>query len=390
MGVTMYEKGMYVPIRSSEPCPICGKKTGRCSRFYYNDKLEHIACKHVVSDEPSGLPGWYIHRINDKANYHIKEKEKNYIPDISTYIVDEEILKLRNNVYRDLQALIKKHIPSGLYKEDKEDLIRRGLNDKEIESLGCFSVPKSSQKVSSDDGSYKMQLSTYISNKLFDKYGNNLLKVAGFNKYNGKNGDYITFRTKMANPKTNKLQDIRGYFIPYINYKNQFVGMQYRLSEPRLDEKGKPIRYFWFSSRDASSGSPIDYIVPNQIVKDNILLLGEGALKMKIACLNLELKGMAEAGVTNYFALVTDLQMLEIKERKKYNIIVAYDMDKYTVKQKMPKGEEVYPVLEAESKLIDLLKTTCHKVAIAEWDINLGKGIDDALMNGAKISYNIV
>lgn len=389
MGVTVYENGMYQPIRSSEPCPVCGKKTGRCSRYYYKDEVEHISCKHVVSDEPSNLPGWYIHRVNDKSNFVIKDIDKFYIPDIKSYIIDQEVIELRHMVYTDLQSLIRKHISSGLYREDKADLVRRGLSDQEIEQLGCFSVPKSSQKVSSDDGSFEMQLTTYISKTLFDKYGNDLLKVAGFMKFTGNNGDYITFKTKMKNPETKKLADIRGYFIPYFNYKKQFVGMQYRLSEPILDDKDKPIRYFWLSSFDASSGSPIDYITPSIIEKENILLVGEGALKMKIACEKLRLKGMAQAGVTNYNALVTEIQMLEIKNRVKYNIILALDMDKNTNVQEI-NGKKYYPILDAEQKTIDLLKMTGHKVAIAEWDINLGKGIDDYLINNTSLEFRIV
>lgn len=110
---------------------------------------------------------------------------------------------------------------------------------------------------------------------------------------------------------------------------------------------------------------------------------------MKIACEKLNTLGMAQAGVTNYNALVTEIQMLEIKNRVKYNIILALDMDKNTIKQDV-NGKDFYPVLDAETKTIDILKMTGHKVVIAEWDIEKGKGIDDALVNGAKINYKIV
>ena len=386
MGVTTYDNGtMFVPVKSGTPCPICGKRDGRCSEFYLNHKLHYISCKNVASDEPSNLPGWYIHRV---ANTQRLERVPLSIPEVR-YTVTEEVIELRDKVYRELRRLISLHITGGLYKEDKADLVGRGLSEEEIKKLGVFSVPKSTHKVSSDDGSYEMQLATYVAKKLYEKYDNELLKVAGFMKLTGQNGDYITFKTKMKNQETKKLMDIRGYYIPYMNYKGQFVGMQYRLSEAMLDDKGKPIRYFWFSSKDASSGSPIDFITPSKYKSENVLLVGEGALKMKIACEKLNTLGMAQAGVTNYNALVTEIQMLEIKNRVKYNIILALDMDKNTIKQDV-NGKDFYPVLDAETKTIDILKMTGHKVVIAEWDIEKGKGIDDALVNGAKINYKIV
>lgn len=387
MAITSYDDGkMFVPIPSGTRCPICGKKDGRCSEFYADHKLIYISCKHQASDEPSNLSGWYIHRVDGTNKIEHKELS---IPDIGNYTVTKEVIELRDKVYNDMKRLISQHIPFGLYEEDKKELQRRGLNDVEIQALGCFSVPKSSHKVPADDGSYDMQLTTYVSKKLYEKYDNELLKVAGFMKFNGKNGDYVVFKTKMTNPQTKRLKDIRGYFIPYKNYKGQFVGMQYRLSEPLIGDDGKPIRYFWLSSKDASSGSPIDYIVPSEYKEENVLLVGEGALKMKIACEKMDSLGMAQAGVTNYNALVTEIQMLEIKNRMKYKIILALDMDKYEIKKEFNK-KAFYPVLDAEKKTIDLLKLTGHKVKIAEWDIKKGKGIDDALVNGAEINYKVV
>lgn len=389
MAVTHYDSGtMFIPIRSGIPCPICGKRDGRCSEFYLRNELLYISCKHEVSDEPSGLPGWYKHYVNRPNNpNNIIEIKK--IPDIKTFEISKEVINLRHNVYSDLSSIIRRYIPNGLYEEDQKDLLRRGLSKKEINNMGFFSVPKSSHKVYSDDGSYKIQLATYISKKLYSKYNNDLLKVAGFMKLKGKYGDFVTLKSKMKNSETNQLEDIRGYFIPYRNINSELVGMQYRLSVPIRDDKGKLIRYFWFSSRNASSGSPIDFIVPSSIERDDILLVGEGALKLKIACERLKLLGMAEAGVTNYKRLIRNIQLLEKKKRKKLKIILAFDMDKYSIVQEI-NGKKFYPILEAEKKTIELLKLTGNEVALAEWDYSKGKGIDDAIQNNAKISYKLI
>lgn len=395
MAITQYDEGtMFVPIRSGDVCPICGQKDGRCSEFYLNHELLFIACKHESSMDPMpNLPGWYKHYVNCRSGsyYNFSNRQNKSIKNIKTRKITKEIINLRHKVYEDLRNLVRDHIDGGLYEEDKADLIRRGLTDKEIWDMGFFSVPKSSHRVFSDDGDYKMQLSTYISKKLYEKYGDELLRVAGFMriKGNGNFDDYITFKTKMRNPKTKKLEDIRGYFIPYNNIQNQLVGMQYRLSVPLKDDKEKLIRYFWFSSYNASSGSPIDYIEPSKIRRGDILLVGEGALKMKIACERMNFRGMAEAGVTNYRNLVKNIEILEKRENKKFNIILALDMDKYE-NVNIINNKEFYPILDAEEKTIELLKSTGHKVAIAEWDRNKGKGIDDALQDGAEISYRLV
>ncbi|MCQ4924873.1 DUF3854 domain-containing protein [Tissierella carlieri] len=389
MAVTMYESGtMFVPIRSGTPCPICGKRDGRCSEFYLDHKLLYVSCKYEVSDEPSGLPGWYKHRIGRENS--LKERELKVIPDVKESEVTDEILELRDNVYTDLRAIIKKHIPSGLYEDDKADLTRRGLSDETIERFGCFSMPKSSHKVWSDCGSYQMQLVTYINKKLYDKYGNDLLKVPGFMKIKGKKGDFITLKSKMKKPGDKKLSDIRGYFISFINYNELSAAMQIRLSEPIFDEKGKLIRYFWLSSKNASSGSPIDCYTPSIVKRDDILLVGEGALKMKITSERLGYKSVAGAGVNNYNNLMKEIQMLEIRDGIKYKIILAYDMDKYEIVQ-IINDLEYYPVLEAEKKTIELLKQYNHdNIAVAEWDPTAGKGIDDSTQNGAKLYYRVV
>lgn len=392
MAVTLYDEGtMFVPIRSGEICPICGHRDGRCSKFYYKGELLYIACKHETSLHPMvNLPGWYKHYVNDRnirPSTGITTIKAPQPQSVKRHIT-KEILALRSSVYKDFKALICNHIEGGLYEEDKEDLLRRGLAEEEIRRLGVFSVPKSTHKIYGS-GLTKIKLSNFIINELFKKYREELLNVPGFmnckNKYGG---EFITYKSKMKNPETGKLEDIRGYFIPYYNIDGLLVGMQYRLSIPIKDEKGKLIRYFWLSSKNASSGSPIDYYVPTYVKRDDILLVGEGALKMKIAAEKLGYRAMAEAGVSNYRNLVKNILLLEKKEGRKLNIILALDMDKYTNFTEV-NGKKFFQIIEAEKKTLQLLKKTGHKVVTAEWDINKGKGIDDALQNSAKITFKI-
>ena len=167
---------------------------------------------------------------------------------------------------------------------------------------------------------------------------------------------------------------IDGFFIPYEDYLGRLVGMQYRLTTKLLDDKGKPIRYLWYASKNNSCSSPIDYHIPNIINTDDAILVTEGALKAKIASEKLGIRSLAEAGVSNYRRLIKELQLIEKHENKKYKIILALDMDKYTN----------IDVATAEISTVSMLKSLGYSVALLEWNIAEGKGVDDKL----KISSN--
>ena len=147
--------------------------------------------------------------------------------------------------------------------------------------------------------------------------------------------------------------------------------MQYRLSNPIKDEKGKKLRYLWFSSKDVSCGSPIDYYKPMEIVLDDVLLVTEGAIKAKFAASKLKVRSLAEAGVGNYRNLVKTIQEIEKIEGKRYKILLALDMDKYSNDD----------VIKAEISTVALLKSLGYSTTILEWNEIDGKGIDDKLVN---------
>ena len=60
-------------------------------------------------------------------------------------------------------------------------------------------------------------------------------------------------------------------------------------------------------------------------------------------------------------------------------IIVAFDADKATNAK----------VLGCQQKVINLVKEEGFMVATAEWDINIGKGIDDILAAGVKPEFQL-
>lgn len=351
----------WYSIRSRQTCPICGSTKGRCG-FMTNEKDEVVLyrCKYKQSSRPSS-DGWYIHlvsELNGSATHTSDVKNIINISDYKKEPITEELLTLWNSVYRKFRECMFTLNGKYLYDEHLQSLLSRGLSIKEISEIGCFSVPRN-EVVSYKN--YNCKLKTAIINELLQHFkADDIIRVPGFSKatYNGK--EYITFKNNMD-----------AFFIPYYDSKNRLVGMQYRLTTPMQDKKGKKIRYLWYSS-EASCGSPIDYFVPTNLNHkfDNAILVSEGALKAKIAGLKLGIRSLAEAGVTNYRQLVKTLQKIEAEEGKKYNILLALDMDKYTNND----------VISAEINTVSLLKSLGYSVTILEWNVEEGKGIDDKLI----------
>jgi hypothetical protein len=450
MAVTETEKGTFVPIRSGVPCPVCGSKKGRCSEFYNTDEVKvFYRCKNAVSSKESfgwyihtvlEIDGVDPTERPQKMLPTVKVGEE----------MSEERKKITNEAYRYLRELIKSYEGSYLNKRDMSDLRTRGLLDEQIERMLYFSLPttelnsqeevdqflqskpkrlyikekkynKKPVKVmvrnySDGNSTYDCQLITAISKDMERKFSANLLQVAGFvKKTDPKGNEYVSMTTTRFNPQyetiTNMLTialitkdqklinyicstfwrveqfiPIKGYFIPYINPDGQIMAMQYRLTVALLDEKGKTMRYFWYSSANARSGSPIDYYIPTKIytdkkgnVREDILLVTEGAIKAKISSEILGYKSVAEAGVSNYRRLVDTIIEISKKEGIKHKIVLALDMDKFDNKE----------VLSAEQETITLLLEAGYEVALATWDLTK-KGIDDALMCGCRINYTMI
>lgn len=375
MAITNYEGKTWYPIRSGNCCPICNSKKGRCSILVdENHQPIMYRCKYATSNRASG-DGWYLHLVNQ----HLAENNNNLInsdliKDIISnkdLIITEELIELRDKVYRKFRQAFHQLNGSLLYKEDYDDLIQRGFTPTEIDDIGFFSIPRNI-KVQYDN--YSCQLKTAIVKELLKVFTEEqLLKVPGFTLIQMRDKSFITFKSTTRNSKGD-IEDIKGYFIPYIGPSGKLEGMQYRVSTPFIDSKGKSIRYFWYSSKNVSCGSPIDYFVPTILRNDNYILITEGAIKGKFAASKLGIRSLSEAGITNYKNVIKSLIKIEELENKEYGILLALDMDKY----------QNSDVLSAEVNTVSLLKTLGYDVTILEWNIEEGKGIDDKLNFNSK------
>jgi len=377
-------------------CPICGQKRQRCLRVEEKGETVSYICKYQPSDIPieTQIGTCWVHNQDTNKDFK-KFKDVKTIKMPEREPITEEVLAFRTEVYNEMKNLLIQFEGSNLpkyngqtiplYKNHYDDLIKRGLSDEQILRMGYFSVPVSNKKVWAKKGNYKQQVTTAISKALYEKFGDKLLTVPGFIKLKDKfDNDYITHKTKVSSYLVNEkgevkkndkgepmkeYRDIDGYFIPY-TFLGMIESLQFRLMEKIFDDKGKEVRYLWYSSFQASSGSPIAHHIPYNLTRDDVLLITEGALKGGIASEKLGFEGLFEAGVSNYNNLMITLQRLEKLVGKKYKIILALDMDKH----------ENPDVIKAEKAIISLLKSTGHQVAIAHWPVTMGKGIDDCLV----------
>lgn len=370
MAVSQFGECTWYPIKSGHECPICHSKKGRCSIFTKKSgEVVIYRCKYVSSNRPA-LDGWFDHLASELNGNTVP---KINIDDISykQEPITEELLTIWDKVYRKFRDISSKLSGSALSENHYANLLARGLDKDSINNLGCFSIP-SNQKIAYS--TYHCSLRTAIVNELLKTFNpETLIRVPGFRKVEVKGKkSYITFKNTMKS--NGAFIDIDGFFIPYIDYLGRLVGMQYRLTSPILDDKGKQIRYLWYTTRDNSCSSPIDYHIPQKINIDDAILITEGALKAKIASEKLGIRSLAEAGVSNYRRLIKELQLIEKHENKKYKLLLALDMDKYNNND----------VAAAEINTISMLKALGYSITLLEWDISEGKGIDDKL----KVSSN--
>lgn len=345
-------------------CPICGSKKQRCMRMDTNGVPSSYICKYNTSGKPieTAIGTCWIHEIAATNVIDIMQKTVQCPVQVE---ITPELISFRSKVYYMFRELIKKFQGTYLNDRDLNDLKKRGLVEEQISRMKFFSCPLYNQKVWYEG--YSCKIRTAISLELYKRFGDELLKVPGFKKVQSPKGDYITF----------KLVD--GYFIPYTNFCGEIQGLQYRLTVSKYDKKGKPMRYFWYSSEEASSGSPICFYSPATVRRQDIILVTEGAIKGMIASEYLNYKSCSEAGVGNYNNLLASIQDLESITGVKYKIILALDADKY----------DNPDVLDAERKTISALKQAGNPIAISYWDTKF-KGIDDALINGVKINYRLI
>lgn len=221
-----------------------------------------------------------------------------------------------------------------LREEHRNNLIRRGLCDKEISHYGFRSVP------------FKNECKAIIEQLL--ESGCSLKGVPGFYEEQGE--------WKIAASYKN-----RGFFVPMINIKGQCLGLQIRLDSPTHNAK-----YIWFSSARYDNGCARTSIptFSNIWQIGNSVCITEGGLKAYVAHAHSGVTFIGIPGVTQYKLL--PLLFSQLQKRGVTTIADCFDMDYKT----NPNVQQARKRLKAE------IINAGFRYVRYEWDERY-KGIDD-------------
>ena len=214
------------------------------------------------------------------------------------------------------------------------DLLKRGLDEREIVKLGYKSVPRNTREVVGD----------------IVRKGVELKGIPGFYMTKNKQWDISHYGT--------------GILLPVCDEAGRIQGIQIRLDQPFQDMK----RYLWFSSaRAKQAGCKAEswyHFTGDPLCE--CLIITEGALKGDIIHFFTGMTVVAVPGVTNLKYLPGLLSNLKSRNLRK--VVIAFDMDIFA-------NYQVYQSLHRLKQLLEKLRIY-YLTAI--WN-PAQKGIDDFL-----------
>lgn len=283
---------------------------------------KHFICMRTPSDRPTLNGGWLHAQESTSIAFKYSRIQKQS-PKIPC--ASDPFL---DKAYRAFIAKIK------LSSEHNANLLARGLKESDIE-YGMYRSAPNGAVIPMD---YDMAI------------------VPGFRKH--------------ASPKSWRCNAPHGILIPVRDISRRIIGMQIRLDEPYEGNK-----YIWLSS--AKIGGPTPGARPHLALPSDArpittptVWITEGILKADIAALHLNTPVIGIPGVAcwkNALPL--------IKQLNPQTVVIAYDND-YEKEQ----------VRFHARALAENLLASGFKVNAALWRNSGYKGLDDALVAGAKIN----
>lgn len=191
--------------------------------------------------------------------------------------------------------------------------------------------------------------------------------------------------------KTVTFAGYSGIGILLRNASGRIVGIQIRRDKIRDGES----RYIWFSSsfaqRDAalyrggsSVGSPVDVVYPQTVTGKKLFLgIAEGRFKTEQLAAHGDFIGISVQGVGNYKGIEKEIEyILKQALAKKWvskTLIIFYDADMLHNFQVLKHAITLNKYLHKKLKEMD--PNLCVNVKFALWHEELGKGIDDLIIN---------
>lgn len=179
---------------------------------------------------------------------------------------------------------------------------------------------------------------------------------------------------------------IKGIGIRVRNHKGEIIGIQVRLTNPRVDKKtGKQLRYVWFSSakklQGCGSGSPVDVTYPDIPKKDvkAVVFITEGKFKSEKIAKVYNSVSISVQGITTWKEKVME-EIKGISEKVALKgVFLCYDAD-------MSVNPQVFYQCKMMVEQELMMKFHENNIYIVSWDSSLGKGIDDLIDSGNQSS----
>lgn len=335
--------------------------------YNYYESLYNLARDFgVISSEDYDICMNYTSKFSsNKApsiNYAVleskkKEKEEKKVNTVA--LKSDEIL---NKIYR----LIKELYP--IKDEEKQHLLNyRALSEDRI-NQDYFSMPIC------DNDFYKKLFSEI--EKRFGYKPLDLIGVPGF--YLDDKGGVKFKQTKGIGFLMSGADDLtRGIHVRA--YDSISSTGELSFDEFAYNKDRKRPKYFWVTSsklnNGSSSGAPVDVNIPKS-KKFKTCFITEGKLKGEIILKTYNSPVISVQGVGNWVGRISpEVKLIEKNYNKLSHIFCAYDAD-LCFNPKIFK--ECYNMVKNE--LVDFE----GQVRIAVWDYNLGKGLDDMILNGHK------
>lgn len=431
--------------RANEVCPVCGKKDW-CARLHPHDDLAatfYLCMRPDTAGFSQEAKTRFTSLVNGKEYVVIKRSESVMLEEITEWCARHPGRKLPDgtsaptgvpHAYQPKKVTYEPKVPLlppdeldkryrsflsqlVLEQKDRDYLYKEGFTDAMIERYGIRSIPE-------PDG-FRYANKTYRSaNKtrkqimfpLQQEFGPTLAGTPGF---------------YMKDDQTWTFNGPGGLIIPVPDIHGRFIGMrirvdrrwhdlngycitqeQYLKDKANAERQGRPCpstemgKYVWMSSykEDArkasqgiianrykfgvSSGCPAGYYYPTTTGRSHgreAVIMTEGEKKSIVSSEYQGLMTIDIPGVGNWRQLFQEDESGErpvdvLKKSGVKCVIVAYDADK----------EKNRNVLKQQDKLVESLYKEGIVVAIAGWDGDIGKGLDDLLVKGGQPELELV
>lgn len=409
-----------VSVSRHDRCPICGKSDW-CRFLPANSKVpgaRMVNCKRdaIFLDQVSSVDGRtyiFIKKCNDLSSLYIEEeirrkeqeiwrqehgcnaksrKEKSIKKDRKQPVVWQrpEEFKVHgackplddqklDGIYRRFLSLLRLNTGHRTYllKERwAKELIEKSLA-RSLPSVREYTSPQT-------NGRQRYRSRREITEELVREFGD-LKGVPGFYE---KGGSW-TFAGK------------QGLLFPLYNRKGQIYRLRIRVDYPEMDENGKAKnKYHNFSSfreEKRKDGTLYNYYLNgtqansqigfyNQFTKDHyVVYITEGEKKSLVANYVLGHPVICVPGVNSFGKVFEgDESGVSVIDHAiglgAKVFVIAYDADK-SINAK---------VLQCEGALVERLKEKGVQIALADWNIGFGKGLDDILGIGIRPNLNMV